>query len=190
MSSLEPRNEKDLIAVKAGINVKYPGLSEYRHKIGNVSSDSLVTSSQINHSIRDDLIQAHRLREQKFQDKASFESTGYSEYGKRYNKPIDTESYKRIPVTRKDFYNNNYFDNLPKYVEKSEYATSFSSAEPIAYSKTAEFTINPSQDVLSAGGGRPLARKIDQDPKIGISQTKHDHQWPKLEKRELFEWIK
>lgn len=25
MSSLEPRNEKDLIAVKAGINVKYPG---------------------------------------------------------------------------------------------------------------------------------------------------------------------
>lgn len=130
------------------------------------------------------------MREQKFQDKTNFNSTGNSEYRKRFIKPIDTETYKRIPVTRKDFYNKNYFDNLPKYVEKSEYSTSFAFNQPIAYSKTADFTINPSQDVLSAARGRPLARKIDHDPKVGVSQTKYDHQWPKLENRELFEWIK
>ncbi|CAF0842210.1 unnamed protein product [Brachionus calyciflorus] len=98
MSSLEPRNESDLVAVKAGINVKYP--------------------------------------------------------------------------------------------EKSEYATSFGFTQPLAYKKTTVLAINPTQDVLSATGGRPLIKKIDYDPKTAISQTKNDHQWPKLEKRELFEWIK
>lgn len=149
-----------------------------------------MVSSHVNHSIRKDLIQAHRLREQKFQDKANFSSTGNSEYRNRFNMSIDPENYKRIPVTRKDLNIENFFDNLPNFVEKSEYAVSFSSYEPISYTKSVDFTINPSQDVVSAARGRPLARKIDHDPKIGVSQTQYDHQWPKLENRELFEWIK
>ena len=127
---------------------------------------------------------------QKYDDKSTFSVTGNSEYRTRYNKSIDPEQYKRIPVTRKDINKNNYLENLPKYVEKSEYATSFQCSQPIAYSKTAPFSINPMQSVESATRGRPLARKVDYDPKLVTSQTHIDHQWPKLEKRELFEWIK
>jgi hypothetical protein len=166
------------------------GLSEYRERIGNVNNLNS-SRAQINHSIRDDLIQSHRIRTQKYQNnaKSSLSATGNSEYRTRFNKNITPDQYKRKAITRKDFCNNSYLESLPNFVEKSEYATSFTFSKPIAYTKTAEFTINPTQDVQSAGRGRPLARKIEYDPKLVTSQTHTDHQWPGLENREIFEWI-
>lgn len=116
--------------------------------------------------------------------------TGNSEQRVRYVKH-DANEYKKLPVTRKDFDKNTYFDNLPKNLGRSEYVERYAPTKPIAHqSEHAQYTINPKQDIVGASQGRPLAEKTEMSQKEKQTQYRDIHDWPKREKRELFEWIK
>lgn len=128
------------------------------------------------------------MRLNKQTEEKNFSITGNTEQRTRYTH-VEPNEYKKITITRKDF-KNTHLDNLPQNLGKSEYLERYSYDKSESY-KDGKYVINPKFDVVGASHGRPLAKKLEVDVKeTSTSQYNDAHDWPKREKRELFEWIR
>jgi hypothetical protein len=167
---------------------KQKAISEYARKVGSGESIDLYTKNRnfYGHNINKNLLKSHNLRLKKIQNYEKYCGiTGTSEYLNSYlfhdKNLYKLDKYNRVHL------NYNY-PPLPP-IGRSEYVDKFVDVSNVASQNFAfNEIINPKLSVESATHPRPLAKPNHLG--AARSETYDSHQWPKLEDRTQFDWMK